>query len=91
MENDITKLGSEHMTGGEKVGLGLKLASAASGGISGAMSAVSAAGVAINVSMAAIQTMQMLQQMRMQNAMLARAGVYKAIPVEPAPLEFRVE
>ena len=91
MENDITKLGSEHMTGGEKVGLGLKLASAASGGISGAMSAVSAAGVAINVSMAAIQTMQMLQQMRMQNAMLARAGVYKAIPVEPAPLEFRVD
>jgi hypothetical protein len=29
--------------------------------------------------------------MRMQNAMLARAGVYKAIPVEPAPLEFRVD
>ena len=91
MENDVTKLGAEHMTGGEKVGMGFMFASVAMGGAAGAMSAVSAAGAAINVSMYAMLAMQTLQQYRTDTAMLARPGAYKPIPLDPAPLSFRVE
>jgi len=91
MENDVTKLGAEHMTGGEKFAMGMAFASAAMGGLSGVMSSISAAQAAINVSMSAMQAMQIMQQYRTQNALLVRPGIYKPIPVDPAPLDFRVE
>jgi len=91
MENDVTKLGAEHMTGGEKFAMGMAFASAAMGGVGGAMNSISAAQAAINVSMSAMQAMRIMQQYRSQNALLVRPGVYKPIPVDPAPLTFRVE
>lgn len=91
MDNDVTKLGAEHMTGGEKTAMGMMIASAAMGGASGAMGAVNAAQAAISVSMAAIQTMQMIQNYRMETARLTRPNTYKPLPIDPAPLTFRVE
>jgi hypothetical protein len=91
MENDVTKLGAEHMTGGEKFAMGMAFASAAMGGVGGAMGSINAATAAINVSMSAMQAMQIMQQYRAQNALLVKPGVYKPIPVDPAPLAFRVE
>jgi tetratricopeptide (TPR) repeat protein len=91
MENDVTKLGAEHMTGGEKFGMGLMIASSAMGGVGGAIHALSAAQAAISVSIAAAQALQLLQQYRHEKALMAQPGVYKPIPVDPAPLAFRVE
>jgi tetratricopeptide (TPR) repeat protein len=91
MENDVTKLGAEHMTGGEKAVMGLMIASMAAGGVGGAMNAVNAAEAAIRVSTYAIQAMQLLQQYRRNNALLTQPGTYKPLPVDPAPLAFRAE
>jgi tetratricopeptide (TPR) repeat protein len=91
MENDVTKLGAEHMTGGEKFGMGLMIAASAAGGAAGAMSSIGAAQAAISVSISAMTTISVVQGYRQQNAMLVQPGVYKPIPVDPAPLAFRVE
>jgi tetratricopeptide (TPR) repeat protein len=91
MENDMTKLGAEHMTGGEKTMMGLQIASIAMGGVSNAMSAVSSASAMISASVSAMQVLSLMQQYRTEKAMLNRPGAYKPIPVDPAPLAFRVE
>jgi hypothetical protein len=91
---DGVKLGKESMTGGEKFMMAVSIATAAAGGFA-AMSnmgtALSRTSIIMGSSMAAMATLQVIQNSRNEMRALLRADSWKAIPVSPTPLAFKLD
>ena len=92
--HDGTKLGKEGFTGREKFGKVMEVASIAAGGAAAFTSMgsmISASSMLMTAGFATTAAIQVLQSSRNELRGMIRAESWKAIPVSPMPLAFRLD
>jgi Flp pilus assembly protein TadD len=90
MAMDGVKLGKEGFTGMEKFGMVMEVASVATGNLS-SISRLTSSTIIITGALATLSAFRVIQESRMELRNMLQIDNWKAIPVNPEPLAFRLD